>query len=523
MKSFYRYLALLLVLLMILPVLSACAQSSSTKKETETVKEKTAEDTKGTESKPKIKDITITVGLDQEPDTLDRHKSSATLTRWVTDPMHDTLVTTDESGAVLEPAVAKSWKYASDTQIVFELRDNVYFHNGRQVKAKDIVFSLEYVANKDNGSTHYESIGKFIEKVEANGDYTVTLTLNQPYYSALLALTNVPILCEEAMDTFASAPIGCGPFKFVRWDKNSKVVMEAFDKYYQEGIPTYKNLVMNFYSDTSTCLTAYLAGEIDIIHWVNQVDVDTVLATGDSYLYEGVSSWRYLTGNQKDPILSTPGVMKAISLAVDKQQIVDLVINGYGEGAVTWEPHTHPYYPKHLDYEPNIEEAKRLLAEAGYPNGFKVTLIAPQTASEGGAATVVQQQLKKIGIETELTLMEVPTFLETMKQRDYQLLVCGSTLKADPYLQGRVYISDSPNNHSLFKSERYDELLKQSCLVTDENERIKLFHEAFEIMLEDPVWITLFIEYKLVALRNNIKGFIYRPAYQDYTRLYIED
>jgi peptide/nickel transport system substrate-binding protein len=496
-------------------------QETTKKQETSGTTKEKEEKTTGTTA-PQIKDITVTVGFDQEPDTLDRHSASGTLVKWVTDPIYGFLITTDESGGVLEPAVAKEWKYNTDTELVFKLRDDVYFHNGRQLKADDIVFNLEYIANQENGSTLYNSIGTYIEKIEAPDDFTVKIQLKQPNASLLMELTQLPIMCKEAMDTMSTAPISCGPFKFVRWDKNQKIVFEAFEDFYIEGVPSYKNLVFNFYSDTSTCLTAYLANEIDIIHWVNQVDIDTILGTGDSYLYEGVASWRYLTGNQADPILSTPGVMEAISLAVDRQQIIDLVCAGYGEPAVIWMNESSPYYPKHLEYQRDIEKAKKLLADAGYPNGFEVELIAPNTASEGGAATVVQQQLKEIGIDVKLNILETPTFLERRKAKDYQLHICGSTLKADPYQMAKFYRTTASQNYSGFSNARYDELMEQAILVTDEDMRKEIFNEAFKIIVDEPVWISLFVEYKLVALKKNMKGFIYRPGLQDYTRLIIE-
>ena len=510
MKQFRKILAVLVAVVMAIGMIG-CTGGKTTEAPTD--------------APAKIKDFNLKIGFDQEPSTLSRFKSGATLTMWATDPLHGFLVTTDASGANIEPMIAESWDYESDTKVVFHLRKDVKFHNGRGLTSKDVKWTMDYILNKENGANKYSSFAPFVESVEAPDDYTVVFNLLSPYPSLLSLLTHdVPIQCEEALETEATAPIGCGPFKFVEYNKGTSLVYTAFEDYFIEGVPTYKDLTIKFYSDNATCLTAYLSGEIDIIHWLNQVDIPTIEGTGDSYIFEAAGSQRPLRINCGKAPFDNVKVRQAIALAIDKDQIVDLVLGGHGTPTVAPISPDSPYYPKDLDYKRDVEKAKALLAEAGYPNGFECTISGPQTASEGGSVPVLAQQLAEVGITVTQRVIETATYLEEVNAGNFDLACHGGTLKPDLYNDIKFLETENSSNQKSyhFSSAKFDENIKIVATSTDTEKVKKAYHDCIEANIEEVGWIWLFIENKCVALRKFISGMRFPNGYQDYTHLVID-
>jgi peptide/nickel transport system substrate-binding protein len=174
------------------------------------------------------KSKTLVVSMDAEPSTLNAHANSAAYVLQIGHLVNGFLTSLNPvDSAVILPNIAQSWEYLSDTKIKFTLRQDVYFHNGRQLTADDIVFTFDWTLNKDNASIRWSSFAGKVEKVEKVGNFEVLMTLTTPYPALLELLTYLPIISEDTVETLDTAPIGCGPFKFVRWDRDQQIVFES--------------------------------------------------------------------------------------------------------------------------------------------------------------------------------------------------------------------------------------------------------------------------------------------------------
>jgi len=513
-------IALLITILFVFSILAGCGSSTKSTSSDDTKTTTPSSQTKT--SSGDIAEKTVIVGMDQEPESLDATTIGLDLVRWCTDPIFGRLVWLDETGTEIVPAIAESWTYITDTEIEFKLRKDVKFHNGRGLVADDIVFCLNIQKDENYGASNYINFGPYVDSIEAKDDYTVLLKLKTPYPAILSIITKIPIFAPEAIDNLATEPIGCGPFKYVSWDKKKELKLEAFVDYYENGVPAYKYLIFKFYAEYNTCLTAYMAGEVDIINWLSNVDVPTIESLADSYTMAAPTGAYYLQADMTNPIFKTPGVMKAISLAIDREKLVELVLDGYG--IPIWLPQhpDSPYYPDDIEYKRNIEEAKRLLAEAGYPNGFTCELLSPKTAVEGPLAEVLQAQLAEIGITVKLNIPEVPAFLEAWQKGNFDLAICGHGYETDPSIRLNRWMSDSTQNYGHYSNSEFDRLCREGATTVDEVKRKQIYYDAYHIFVEDSAIIYMMGEVRYSAIRNNIEGLIKRTSYNDYTRLTVK-
>jgi|ADurb_Total_1113_FD_contig_41_1904221_length_1601_multi_3_in_0_out_0_1 peptide/nickel transport system substrate-binding protein len=517
-----RIITLLLTLFFVFTLITGCGSSKKTTTPSDTKTEMTPTPAETKPTKKELADKTIVIGMDQEPESLDATTVGLDLARWCSDPIFGRLVWLDETGAEIVPAIAESWTYITDTQIEFKLRKDVKFHNGRALVADDIVYCLGIHKDKDYGGTQYSYFSPYVDSIEATDDYTVFLNLKSPYPAILSIITKMPIFAPETIDTIATKPVGCGPFKFISWDKNQTLKLEAFEDYYEDGVPLYQYLTYNFYAEYNTCLTAFMAGEVDIINWMSPVDVPTIEALGDSYTMAAPASCFYFQADMNNPIFSTPGVMKAISLAVDREEMVELILDGHGGATCLPQHPTSPFYPDDIDYKPDLAKAKKLLAEAGYPNGFTCTLLAPLTAIEGVMAEVLQAQLARVGITVKLNVLEVPSFLETWKRGDFDLAICGHSYEIDPSIRLNRWMSDNPGNYGRYSNPAFDKFCNEGATTIDEAKRKQIYYDAYHIFVNDSAIIYCFDEVRYSAVRNNIEGLIKRTSFNDYTRLIIK-
>jgi len=465
---------------------------------------------------------TIVIGMDQEPETLDATTNGLHLVRWVTDPMYGRLIRLDASGTKFLPAVAESWSYVTDKKIEFKLREDVVFHNGRALVAEDIVYCLEVQTDETYGGVQYNGFAPYVESIEAPDDYTVVIDLKSPYPAVLSIIVQIPIFAPEAADAVGTAPVGCGPFKFISWDKNQALKLEAFDGYYEEGVPAFDYLTYNFYAEYNTCLTAYMSGEVDLINWMSPIDVPTIEGLGDSYTQAALAGIYYFQGRMTDEPFSTPGVMRALSLAIDRDEMNELILDSKGMPA--WLP-LNPndyYYPADIEYKTDLDKAKKLLADAGYPNGFTCSLLAPLTAVEGVMAEVLQAQLARIGVTIELDVLEVPAFLDKWRSGNFDLAICGHGFEIDPSVLLNRWMSTDTRNYGHYSNPEFDKLCAEAVVTVDQAKRKELYYKAYHVFVEDSAIIYCMGENRYSAVRNNIKGLIKTGPFNDYTRLTIE-
>ena len=465
---------MVVVSLFIFTLLGACNSETTSGNDDVTGEDGVADEQAGVTNEQEDEDTsvekTLVVGLDASPANLDSHQASSSVGMWCTDPFNDFLVWMDDTGTVLEPGIAESWDYVSDTEIKFYLRENVYFHNGRNVVADDIVFNVERVKDPENAS-FLANVFNNVEEVEVINDYELVFKLKNAYAPLLERLTKLAIIAPETED-FNNNPIGCGAFKLVRWDKDQQIVMEKFDQYWNPEFPNYDKLVIRLFTEYNSLLTAFLAKEVDVINWLGNVDIATIENSGHAYVQGAPASAFYVGANVDREPFSNPKVMKAIKYCIDKQACVDTVLLGYGSTTALPISKESEYYNEDLEWDQDLALAKQLMEEAGYAEGFSTNLIAPNTPVEGPLSEIIQNQLKEIGIEVKLEKLDVAAFLERRSAKDFDMMVCGYPMNLDPNEpMYRFYTSNGANGCFNYSNPDFDKLMDEGVSVYETDER----------------------------------------------------
>jgi len=318
---------------------------------------------------------TLVVAQGADVKSLDPHASNDNPSSRVRVQIYDRLVQLDDNG-VPQPMLAESWERPDDTTTIFHLRKGVKFHNGDEMKASDVKFSLERALK----APEIFYIIEGINGIEVLDDYTVKVTTEKPMAALLNNLSNgtIAILSEkattEAGEGFGQHPIGTGPYKFVSWQSGDKITLEAFPEYWQ-GTPSIKNVVFKSIVEETNRTIGLETGELDVVYDI--LGMDKVKLREDerfTFIEEPQLALTYLGFNLKKEPYNNPKVREAISYAIDQKPIIDTVFLGAAEPANSiLGKNIFAYYDVEK-FTQNIEKAKALMAEAGYPDGFKAKL-----------------------------------------------------------------------------------------------------------------------------------------------------
>ena len=377
---------------------------------------------------------TLVIAQGADAKSLDPHASNDNPSSRIRVQIYDRLMDLDDNG-VPQPMLAESWERPDDKTIIFHLRKGVKFHNGDEMKASDVKFSLERAL----ASPEVSHILTGINGVEVLDDYTVKVTTEKPMAAILnnLAHTTIAILSEkatkEAGDKFGQNPVGSGPYKFVSWQSGDRVTLEAFPEYWQGEAPVKNVVFRNIVEETNRTI-GLETGELDIIYDIQGMDKNKLKDDDRFVVIEGPQvSMTYLGFNMKKAPYDNPKVREAISYAIDQKPIIDTVFLGAGEPANSIiGPNVWGYYDVEK-YTQDIEKAKALLAEAGYPNGFKAKIWVNDNPVRRDTAVILQDQLKQIGIDLAIETVEWGAFLDGTARGDHEMFLLGwGTVTRDP-------------------------------------------------------------------------------------------
>ena len=379
-------------------------------------------------------------GTDAEPIGFDPHTISAVASQRVMSQMYNTLVDVDENLNVI-PELALSWEQPDEQTYVFKLREDVKFHNGRQLTAEDVKYSFERILNPDVGALGSSaSYAGDIESVTVNDPFTVTIKLkkvNAPFL-ANLSSNYCAIVAKEVVEESGDllrADGGTGPYTLGEWVPDNMVSINRFADYTLKAAPAFDTIEFYVMTDASARLAALRTGSVDLIN------ADTsmlVLAQGDSAIntiYYQSRNYSALCLSTKNEYLKDVRVRQAISLAVNRQEIIDMAYNGEAEvsGFVPASMgHWAVDVTNHPMYQQDIARAKELLAEAGYPNGFEIELIVGLLDSLRDMGAVVQQQLAEIGITVNVVNKENAEYVALWSAHDFQMMACQNGAGSDP-------------------------------------------------------------------------------------------
>ena len=450
--------------------------------------------------------------------SLDPHQGKETPAVEVTDQIFDTLTVVDAATGELKPQLAESWEQNSDTSYTFHIRKGVKFHDGSEVKAEDVKFSLERAI----ASAAVSYIVDFIDKVEVVDDYTVTVELKAPYAPALRNLS-VPFsaivpkaVVEADEEGFKLHPIGSGPYKFVEWKQGDSVTLERFDDYYAGPAQTQK-LVMKVIPEAAQRTIALETGEVDLAYDLLPNDLEKVRSNSSLTLFEAPSlTCYYVSMNMNKAPFDDQKVRDAINYAIDRQLIIDTIASGSGEPAdAIVAPAVFGYYSPGA-YEYNPEKAKELLAEAGFANGFTTSIWVNDNQTRVEVCQAIQAMLQDIGVTCSIEVMEFGSFISRTSAGEHDMGYFGwvtSTTDADYTYYSLEHSSQqgAAGNRSFIGDPEVDKLVEAARTSADVSVREKAYQDLAiklkEINNNAPIY------YSTITAGSNAKveGFVMDP------------
>lgn len=502
-----KLLALFLALVMVGAVLPGCGDGS---------KDPGGQGNNGKTGEP-VKGGEITVGIAQDlDDSLDPHQTVAAGTREVLFNIFEGLVKPNSDGEMI-PAVAEKYTLSEDgTTYTFTLREGVKFHNGQTVTAEDVVYSINRCAAVPEGQEK-PLVAAFsaVKSVEALDEKTVAVTIAQRDLEFISYMTAAIIPADyENQDT---APVGTGPFRFVSRTPQQDFVMERFEDYW--GAPAWLDKVTYKICENADALVMNLnGGSIDLCAHLtsaqaSQLNQNFQVLEGTMNLVQAI----YLN-NQAKPF-DNQLVRQALCYAIDRQGIMDMVADGHGTavGSSIYPAFTKYFLPELVDkYPHSVEKAKELLAQAGYPDGFDMTISVPNNYQPHmDTAEVVAEQLREAGINVTIQPVEWSTWLDTIYNgRQFQATVVGvdaANMTARAMLER--FTSDYAKNFINYSNPAYDALFQQAINATDEATQTDLYKQM-ETMLADTA-ANVYIQdlCDLVAMRQDLGGLKFYPIY----------
>ena len=449
----------------------------------------------------------------------------------VCDMLYDTLIQYREDTTDLEPALAAAWESSADGLVwTFHLRQGVQFHDSTPLNADAVVFSLTRPQ-----AVYREFQAEFISQIIALDPFTVQIALKMPFAPFINALTGFeysivsPMAVQHFGDNFASNPVGTGPFKFVQWDRDDKIVLEANDTHWA-GRPSLDRIIFRSIPDNSVRLMELQQGDLHVMEFPNPDEIP--LIRGDAQLellMQSSLNVGYLAMNMDKPPFNNLKVRLAINHAINKVEIVDRLYQGTGIPAKNPIPPTLWSYDDTIeDYEYNPELAKQLLAEAGYPDGFETTLWAlpvprPYIPDGFALAEVLQSELRNIGVETQIVTYDWGTYLEKTENGEHDMAMLGWIAGGDPdnffyYLLSKIHAQKPALNIAFYRSDEMQDVLEQARTSTDRNERIELYQQAQAIFHRDAPWVPLAHGQRLLVVDRRVRNLRLAPIGWKYLR-----
>ena len=502
-----KLLALFLALVMVGAVLPGCGDGS---------KDPGGQGNNGKTGEP-VKGGEITVGIAQDlDDSLDPHQTVAAGTREVLFNIFEGLVKPNSDGEMI-PAVAEKYTLSEDgTTYTFTLREGVKFHNGQTVTAEDVVYSINRCAAVPEGQEK-PLVAAFsaVKSVEALDEKTVAVTIAQRDLEFISYMTAAIIPADyENQDT---APVGTGPFKFVSRTPQQDFVMERFEDYW--GAPAWLDKVTYKICENADALVMNLnGGSIDLCAHLtsaqaSQLNQNFQVLEGTMNLVQAI----YLN-NQAKPF-DNQLVRQALCYAIDRQGIMDMVADGHGTavGSSIYPAFTKYFLPELVDkYPHDVAKAKELLAQAGYPDGFDMTISVPNNYQPHmDTAEVVAEQLREAGINVTIQPVEWSTWLDTIYNgRQFQATVVGvdaANMTARAMLER--FTSDYGKNFINYNNPAYDILFQQAINAQDEATQTDLYKQMESMLADTAANVYIQDLCDLVAMRQDLGGLKFYPIY----------
>ncbi|WP_336046178.1 glutathione ABC transporter substrate-binding protein [Solibacillus ferritrahens] len=461
--------------------------------------------------------------------SLDPHGSNDVSSSNVQSNIYETLVNRDANGELV-PGLAESWTQVDDLTWEFKLKQGVTFHDGEAFNAEAVKASFDRVLDEKVASPR-AFLFEMVTEVKVIDDSTVQFVTEYPFSPLLAHLTHNGggIISPKAIaDDYAAMeadssvaagsvigtnPVGTGPFKFVSWTPGTEVKLEKFADY--AGTPAHVDTVtFKVVPEGATRVAELQSGYAHIIGAVEPSQVANVNGSdGVSVLETPSSSLTYVGFNTQKAPFDNEKVRQAISKAIDRVTLIDGIYEGYGIPAISpLSPGIFGYTEDVTSMAYNLDEAKALLAEAGYADGFSTTIWTNDNPARQNVAIVLQEGLKQLNIDVKIEVLEWGAYLEKTAAGEHDMFILGwsnATADADYGLYALFHSSQhgDPGNRSFYSSEKVDELLDKGRREADPAAREAIYKEALQLISDESPMAFVLHPYTLTGVSDKVSGF----------------
>ena len=462
---------------------------------------------------------TLRIGLAEDPDVLDPSLARTFVGRVVFAALCDKLFDLDEKLNIV-PQLATSYEWAPDYKaLTIKLRQGVTFHDGEKLDASAVKFNIERHKTMAGSNSRGELAP--VTTVDVVDDSTVRLNLSAPFAPLLAVLTDrsgmmvSPKAAQAAGDKFGANPVCSGPFRFVERVAQDRITFERYANYWNKGAIHFDKVVYQPIVDATVRLANLRSGQLDFIERVAPSDIPGL--KGDSRFkvakiveigYQGIT---FNVGKsdlaQKNPAGRDPRVREAFELALDRDAIVQVAMDGEAQSGNQWVAPTNPWYAKNVPIpKRDVARAKALLREAGVPNP-SFTLMTPTTSDAQRTAQVVQAMAKDAGFDVKIQSTEFSTSIDLADKGQYEVYLLAWSGRADPdgNLQSHLGCKQ-PLTYSGYCKPEVDELINKSRTTIDPAQRLKLFEQIAAQVAKDRPIVYIFHRHWLWAYSSKLSG-----------------
>lgn len=460
----------------------------------------------------------VVVGIQQDIDSLDPHLAVAAGTSEILFNIFEGLVVPDENGNVT-PAVAQDYSVSEDGLVyTFVLRDGIKFSDGTPVTVSDVQYSIERCAGLLDGTPLVKALS-IVSSVDIVDQSTINIVLSEANLEIIYYLT-AEIIPEASRET--GGIIGTGPFKLESYTPQEGIVLTKNDYYWQEGLPYLDKVTFKIVASAESAMMELQAGSIDIYPYLTDDQANELSASFDIGT-NGSNVVQALYINNAAAPFDDVRVRQALCCAVDGDEVNDFIFGGRGQRIGTSMIPGFDCYVEGLAYEHDIDKAKQLLDEAGYPDGFSMRITVPSNYQmHMDTAQVIVEQLKEVGISASIESVDWPTWLERVyRNRDFETTVCGIAGSLTPsYLLVR-YQSSMSNNFVNYNNEEFDRLYQRISVTLDEEELKEGYRTLQTYLAQDAASVYTVVPPVLIAISKKLGGYRFYPIYvQDMKHVY---
>ena len=490
----------------------------------------------------------LRIGIGAEATTLDPHYYNLNPNMEVDDHLYDYLLSFDAQGRLI-PGLATAWKAVDDTTWEFTLRHNVTFHDGSPFASADVAFTFARARKPTDSPDSYSRHFIRITNVSAPDDFTVRVKTDTPFPNLLRELAQIAIISRKVGDAVTTsdfnsgkAATGTGPYKLVEWVQGDRLVLARNESYWGEK-PAWDRVILKPIVSSPARTAALLAGDVDLINYVPSTDIARLKADPNFKLWQVVGNRvmyvvpdvdrdvsPFVTDLDGRPLAKNPlkdvRVRRAISKAVNRDALVSQVMEGVAMPAAQFLPagffgHTPKLQPEPYD----LEGAKRLLTEAGYPQGFGLTIHGPSDRylNDAKIEEAVAQMLTRAGIKTKVEAIPKAIFFGRAAKLDFSFMFIGSAPATNEAADDMTYLLATYNkekgmgagNRGRFSNAQYDTLLDEALRTIDDAKREQLLQSATEIGIGEQ--LGLIPLYYQVNVWGTRKGLTFVPRTDELT------